>query len=57
MSILLFAMQRLHLNYHGDRDIADTVSLLNKFASITGKHMIIKVIAIKVLTLVLFTES
>lgn len=50
-------MQRLHLNYHGDRYIADTVSLLNRFASITGKHVIIKVIAIKVLTLVLFTES
>lgn len=38
MTILCFAMQRLYLSDPGNIDMADTVSLLNRFASITGRR-------------------
>lgn len=57
MTILCFAMQRLHLSDPGNRDMTDRVLLLNSFASVTGKHVIKKGYYNQRLPLVLFTES
>lgn len=43
---LTVAMQRSHLNGPGSTDMADTVSLLNRFASIPVQHAIKSIIAV-----------
>lgn len=53
--LLCFAMQRLHLNDPGNKDMVDTLSRLYRFASITGKHK--KGYYSQGLPLVLFTQS
>lgn len=55
VTFLCFVMQRLHLNDPGNKDMADTLSLLYRFAPVTGKHK--KGYYSQGLPLVLFTQS